>query len=376
MSGILTFSASLENPEEATDSILQKFGDREFALIVVFFSHQFIGENLTNALRRISRKAPTIGCSTAGEITDEGYCSGQILAMGFPKQDYAARFAVIDFNENDALAKLPRRILELKQSVQAVAPEWKSEFALLLSDGLARNEDLVAASIGPALGDIPLFGGSAGDGMEFKETALYADGELLSHHSICAMFRTVHPVRVFRFDHFEPSSTQMIVTRADPENRIVYEINAEPAAEEYARLIGQPLENLSPIIFATNPVMVSVGGQHHVRSIQKLEDQSALRFFSAIDEGLVLTLANARNILQDTEEKLNSLDNPNFILAFDCIFRKLEAEKLQNIRQMSNILTQKNVVGFSTYGEQHNMLHVNQTLTGIAIYQNENATES
>lgn len=368
---VTTYSASTDNPIEAANEILAKFGDDKFAFFVVFFSHQYIGDGLRDALALFSDTAPTIGCSTAGEITEDGYQSGHMLVIGFPASGYYAEFTKIDFKQNDALQTLPKTILEMKQSVQSHGEAWKNEFALLLSDGLARNEDLVVAAIGPALGGIPLFGGSAGDGMEFKETALYADGELLHQHSLCAIIKTRFAVKAFRFDHFEPSNTQMIVTHADPEERIVYEINAEPAALEYARLINQPVSNLSAITFATNPVMVSVGGQHHVRAIQKVEPDHALRFFCAIDEGLVLTLANPRDILEDTRAKLESLNDPAIILAFDCIFRRLEVEKLQATRQMSNILSEKNVVGFGTYGEQFDMLHVNQTLTGIAIYNSE-----
>lgn len=35
---------------------------------------------------------------------------------------------------------------------------------------------------------------------------------------------------------------------------------------------------------------------------------------------------------------------------------------------MSQTLARHNVVGFNSYGEQLNMLHVNQTFTGVAIY--------
>ena len=35
---------------------------------------------------------------------------------------------------------------------------------------------------------------------------------------------------------------------------------------------------------------------------------------------------------------------------------------------MSKMLARHHVLGFNTYGEQFNMLHVNQTFTGVAIY--------
>ncbi len=37
-------------------------------------------------------------------------------------------------------------------------------------------------------------------------------------------------------------------------------------------------------------------------------------------------------------------------------------------QDISHILRDNRVVGFSTYGEQINSMHVNQTLTGVAIY--------
>ena len=37
-------------------------------------------------------------------------------------------------------------------------------------------------------------------------------------------------------------------------------------------------------------------------------------------------------------------------------------------RDVSSILAKHNVTGFSTYGEQIGPLHVNHTMTGVAIY--------
>ena len=36
-------------------------------------------------------------------------------------------------------------------------------------------------------------------------------------------------------------------------------------------------------------------------------------------------------------------------------------------REMSELYRSNNVIGFQTYGEQYRSMHVNQTLTGVAI---------
>ena len=163
----------------------------------------------------------------------------------------------------------------------------------------------------------------------------------------------------------------MVVTRAEPESRIVRAINAEPAAREYARMLGTTPEHLSHKTFASHPVVVRIGDKHHVRAIQRQDDGEALGFASAIDEGVVLTLARASDIsahLRDNLERLSRPARPDAILACDCLWRRIEIGDRQAGREISAILSEHAVIGFNTYGEQIDALHVNHTMTGVAIY--------
>jgi len=55
------------------------------------------------------------------------------------------------------------------------------------------------------------------------------------------------------------------------------------------------------------------------------------------------------------------------VLTFDCILRKLEIAETGIEGAVSDILRRNNAVGFNTYGEQFCGVHVNQTLTAIAL---------
>jgi hypothetical protein len=185
------------------------------------------------------------------------------------------------------------------------------------------------------------------------------------------MVRSRCRARVFNFDHLEPTQTRMVVTKADPTTRTVREINAEPAAREYARLLGKDPGQLDPFTFAAHPVVVRIGGRHHVRAIQRVAPNGDLVFFSAIDEGVVLTLAEPRDMvghLAAAMAELSAQGAPEAILACDCILRRVEAQEKQVTGAISALLRRHNVSGFSTYGEQFNAMHVNQTMTGVAIY--------
>ena len=105
-------------------------------------------------------------------------------------------------------------------------------------DGLCRREEVVVATVDAALGDLPVLGGSAGDGLRFRRTHLALDGESHPESAIFCLVASAFPVEEVIFDHFTPASDRMVVTEALPEERVILSINAEPAAEEYARLIG------------------------------------------------------------------------------------------------------------------------------------------
>jgi hypothetical protein len=108
-----------------------------------------------------------------------------------------------------------------------------------------------------------------------------------------------------------------------------------------------------------------------VRAIREVGEGGDLIFFSAIDEGVVLTLADPQDMVAHLAGEMAALSArgaPVAILACDCILRRMEAQEKQKSGAVSAILRDNRVVGFSTYGEQLNAMHVNQTMTGVAIY--------
>lgn len=368
---VKTAHASAQDPREGLATLAREMGGEDLSLVVLFVSPSGDLPAIAGEAAVVFGATPVIGCSTAGEISPRGYTEGEIVAVGFPKSHFVALIQFIADLKAMVRKDVVRSTVKLRGELARVAPQWTSEFAFLMVDGLSLLEDQLVSALSTALGPTPLFGGSAGDGLDFKQTFVIHEGRVHRDAAVLALIRTDCTIKVFNFDHLTPTERKMVVTEADPERRVVREINGEPAAREYARLLGMDPEQLSPFIFAAHPVVVKVGGKHHVRAIQKVEANGDLTFFSAIDEGLVLTLADPRDIARDLDAALGDLalrSRPQAIIACDCILRRVEAEQKQAIRALSGILSANRVVGFSTYGEQLNSVHVNQTMTGIAIY--------
>jgi hypothetical protein len=175
----------------------------------------------------------------------------------------------------------------------------------------------------------------------------------------------------FKTQHFVPTETKLVITEADPEHRRVMEINGEPAAQAYADILGLQAQELNPTTFSNYPVILRIGGKDYVRSIQKVNEDGSLSFYCAIDNGLVLTLAQGVDIVENLKNQLSAIrqeiPDPECIIGYDCILRRLEAQEKNLAGDLQRVLQKEKIFGFSTYGEQFNAIHVNQTLTGVAM---------
>jgi hypothetical protein len=117
--------------------------------------------------------------------------------------------------------------------------------------------------------------------------------------------------------------------------------------------------------------MVRVGGEYHARSIQRMNEDGSLTFYCAIDEGVVLTLACRQDIAEHLERFFQrvrqEMGPPALVVGFDCVLRSVEAENRQIKHRLSRILSANKVIGFATYGEHHQAMHVTQTFTAVVF---------
>lgn len=345
----------------------------DYSAILVFFSPDYDPQVFARAMSRHFPGAPVYGCTTAGELSPDGIGDGGAVALGFMAADFAIVARPIRDIDAFAFEQIRDGVGEARAALEELeaGAQGRNCFALLLVDGLCLREEALISAISACLDDIQIAGGSAGDGMNFGATWVLFDGQAHRNSAVLLLVSTATPCRLFKCNSFEPTTTKLVVTEADIERRIVREINAEPAAKEYARIIGVQESELNGHVFAAHPVIVRVGGDYYARSIQRVNEDGSLTFFCAIDEGLVLTAAGRLDTLgvvetmfRDTEAELGEV---SLYLGFDCIYRRLDAEQRQIIRDLEDLYVRHNVVGFNTYGEQYRSLHLNQIFSGVAI---------
>ena len=379
---MLTVSAELKVKKGATTSrdaataareLHEQIDQPDIAFGLFYCSPDYDLDALGEAIGSTFGDVPLIGCTTAGEITPQGYKDGSLTGVTVASNDFTVATARIDNLAEHSFADGERVATELVARLRGsgVDVSGTNTFGFLLIDGLSRAEEMVVSSIHRHMGDIQLFGGSAADGTEFAETHVYHDGAFRQDCALFTLMHTTLPFEVFKTQHFVPTDAKMVVTRADVATRTVYEINGVPAGREYARMVGLDVAELTETIFAAHPVVVSLGGNYFVRSIMTVNEDDSLTFACAIDNGIVLTVAKGVDMVEDLDrafgEVRRRIGKPTIVFGCDCLFRRLEMDQKGIRDRVGEIMQDNNVVGFSTYGEQLNGMHINQTFTGVAI---------
>jgi hypothetical protein len=126
--------------------------------------------------------------------------------------------------------------------------------------------------------------------------------------------------------------------------------------------------------------VVIIDGTDYVRSIQKVNPDGSLTFFCAIEEGVVFRVAHGVGLVNNLEQTFDriheKIGKPQLVMCCDCILRKLEVSQNGLKDRVGEIFRNNNAIGFNSYGEQFHGVHVNQTLTGIAIGASPSTLES
>ncbi|HEX6834163.1 MAG TPA: FIST N-terminal domain-containing protein [Rudaea sp.] len=305
---------------------------------------------------------PVAGCTSAGHIGRDGFRDGGITALAFSGGDLSIIPHVIH-----PLDRCTERAVQIADRVQ----QSGARFGLLFVDGLSKSEERVASALHQAIDNVPLIGASAGDDLLFQRTCIYHDGRFLSDAALFCAVRTPMRVATFKFQHIVPGERRVVITDADPEERVIREIDGLPAAERYAELVGVDPSELDGDVFLRHPLVLKVDEDSFVRSIAGVGANQSLNCFCAVDTGMVLSLGRALDPVAAIESAFarasERVGTPHVILGMDCITRRLEFKQSGMLDRIGALLAANRVFGFSTYGEQFNSYHVNQTFTGVAI---------
>lgn len=329
-------------------------------------------------LRERFPRSIIVGCTTAGEIMDAQHTNGGLVVSAAWTPEIRWSLGVVRDVAGFDGAKARKLADELFVGIGSSRDEADSRkhFCLTFIDGLSMKEEQVVSLMAEAIEGLPLLGGSSGDDLAFKATRIFANGEALEHAAIFLLGQSTRPFHIVKHQHYTTTPTQLVITRADPAQRRVYEMDGFPAIEAYARALGLEPEKVDGDVCFMNPLTFVSAGQIYVRSIQRTEPDGSIVFYCGIEEGMVLSLGGHEDmegaLARDLDAHTRAHGKPDLFIACNCILRALESTKRGEHAALGKVLMRNagHVIGFDTYGEQLNGLHINQTLVGLALYSN------
>lgn len=355
--------------DDALSELSERIDTVHANVVLLFCSAQYDLQKLGRKIAS-SFSAPVVACTSEGQLGDRGFQTGGITAVSLSSPELRVSSYLIS-----PLAECQARASEAAFNALSSLLESGAErsFGLVLVDGALRTEERLAASLYQSLGTIPLIGGSGQDPHGLPGCFVYHQGRFLRDAALITLFDTTLPFVTFKVSHANPGKHRLVVTAADPEQRLVHEFNGEPAADAYAEALGVNLDELAPPLFSKHALLLRSGSDHFIRSIRQCNSDHSLSFFCALEEGLVLTVGEPADpliALQNGFDRVGAkIGEPRAIIGCEGIISRARpaASGNRDGGEIGQLLGANRVVGFSGDGMQYNAIYVNQTLSAVAL---------
>lgn len=346
-------------------------GNPEAVVVLLFAAPTLDADAIAAQVSEALAPTPVLGCTTAGEIGADGFHDQSVVAMSLASTGLRVGAGLVTGIGGSALSAGRRATLAAAESLglQVEDLDPKRHVAISLIDGRSGHEEMFIAGASASARSISFVGGSASDDLTTPAARIFHDGRAHQDSGLVIMFETDVPFTTVISEHMVPTDERVVVTASDPGTRLVHELNGRPARLVYEEIVGAT--DIETPLASQHPFGYYVGGQAFVRSVMEVQGDS-LRFACAVDHGAVLRPMRPGDMVTTTSEALEAARETvggevSALIAFNCLGRFLEARDTGKREQIAETLTRYPVVGFNTFGEQYNALHVNHTLTALAF---------
>jgi hypothetical protein len=197
------------------------------------------------------------------------------------------------------------------------------------------------------------------------------NGEVYSDAAVVTFVNSKHKFYIYKENIFRPTGIQMLVTKADFKKRIIYELDNQPAAVVYAQKLGIAKRDL-PNSFTSNPLGRKIGDKIWISSPFMVNPDDSIQFYCQVLTNSILEIlepVDPVKMAQSSANNINSnINNIKLLLAINCILRRLQFEQQNVSKEVFGLFSRiAPLAGFSSYGEQLNNTHLNQTLLLLAL---------
>ncbi|WP_419660072.1 two component system sensor histidine kinase, FIST domain [Desulfosarcina variabilis str. Montpellier] len=364
--------------ENAARQAFQGTSRYPLTVVFVFTSVCYDISSLLSGIAHIVGDVPILGTTTAGEICNTASTNSVlVIALASPYlhlRSGVGRHVSADWQRAAAQALETDDLTPYFSGYDN--PIWseltrrgKSVFGLVFTPGNTRHADSRSFEILEMLKQrsvarVPFFGGASADDWNMEANAVIFGKKAYPDSLLVAIFETSLRVGISIGHGFTPSDKQTVATVV--EGHEVVELDAQPAADRYAQLLGYDREALTGkhlTLSTGRPVGIRDRlGQHYINVASFFSDQGGVRFSQPVVQGSRLTLmeSSSDRLIQAGRETLRrallrgGIDHPAVVFVFSCALRShfMQERYPEEISAMQDLLPHSPILGFYSFGEQ------------------------
>lgn len=367
---------TIKQAEEAVSVVAAQLHEQP-ALVLFFASTSYDFDRVTQLFNERYPQAQVVGVTTTGEIGPAGFSDNSLSAQSYGSSFGHVQAALIQNIEKYPIMDRPTLIA----AAQAVGIQLHSKtiekegLAFVFPVGLKAGEEKMLSVINSIFDEdgFPIFGGTAGDDAQFVETAVSVNGVATSSGAATVFMKPTVDFLIYKENIFEGTGHNVKITKADANQRIVYELNGRPAADVYASCLQIPTQQLVNHL-ARHPIGRAFNGDFLIASPFEILENGAISFYCQVYEGSTVEILQPKPAIEELQHTLQlmtqSFTSLEGLLACNCILRKLQFVDEGLFPTLNEQLKKlPNLCGFSSYGEQWNKTQLNQTLLLIGFGQ-------
>lgn len=363
---------------------LEKIEKIKPQLVMMFASHQLFeaGGSVEQVCKRFPQ-ALVIGCSTAGEISNNGVFDETLVVTG-------AHFdSPVEFKPISATVSNMEGTISAGTAIGKQLEKKDLKAVFVLSRGLDVNGSALIEGLRNVIGkDVTITGGLAGDGGQFKKTWTVLNGKCSTTDVVgFGVYGTSVKVAFGSMGGWEPYGPVRKVTKA--KQNVLFELDGEPALDIYKKYLGDKAKDL-PGVGLLYPFAILKDNQDSsglIRTILAVDENTkSVTLAGDIEEGGIVRLMHANNsgltsgakgAAEETTKAVKSKDDHGLAILISCVGRKLVMgsdveDELDAVKDEFG--KHCDVTGFYSYGEicptgfGECKLH-NQTMTITYLYE-------
>jgi methyl-accepting chemotaxis protein len=355
--------------EEAASIALRKLGSsKKPDVAITFISAEYNYEEALKGLEKIIGNVPILGCSSAGEFTEEKVAKKAIACALISSETHKFYQGY-----SNHLKKNPLKAVETaSQNFPKEVPDFPYPSAMLLIDGLAgQGEEAVLAASSVLGPKVKIFGGAAADNLDFKKTVVFDKGKALSDSVSVGFAVSKKPIMISVKHGHTPLSEPLNVTKS--KGNILYEINGKQALEVWKEKLKETSDSswndfkraksstdISKILLRHEAGLMT-GSNYKVRFPVSANPDGSLNFVCTITEGSVIKIMDSneqgqiRSAREAAEQAIVQARGIKIAgaLIFDCVCRSsfLKEKFKDAVAEIKKVLKDIPFIGFETYGE-------------------------